>query len=169
MKKIINLSYGILLGIGLILFVALVGVKLVGVSPYVVTSGSMTPKYPVGSMIYVQKTDTELIKEGDAITFYMGNNKTVATHQVYEIDEEKELFYTQGINNLDSEGNIIHDSEPVPFKQVIGKPVFCVPYLGTIFRECLNPPGIYIVLGLVIVYCLALSIVEKTFIKEEEK
>ena len=54
---------------------------------------------------------------------------------------------TQGINNLDSDGNIIHDVNPVPRQKIIGKPKFCIPYLGYINKIITKPPGAYILIA----------------------
>ncbi len=120
--------------------------KLAGFEPYVVTSGSMEPQYPVGSLIYVELVEPEEVLVGDAITFYLNGTKTVATHQVYEIDQQQKQFRTQGINNRDSHGNILHDALPVSYESLIGRPVFCVPQLGNINRFCTTAPGYYILI-----------------------
>lgn len=122
-----------------------------GFYPYAVTSGSMEPEYPVGSMIYVEKVPAEQIRVGDAITFYMPGTDIVATHQVYEIDETNKQFRTQGINNRDKDGNILHDAEPVDFDSYIGKPVVCIPYLGYVNRFCTTAPGYYYLLAVAVV------------------
>ena len=101
----------------------------------------MEPKYHVGSLIYVKK---------DAITFYMPSSKIVATHEVYEIDNTNKLFKTQGINNLDENGSIIHDATPIPFDNLVGRPILCIPYLGYINKYVTKSPGLYIVIGLTI-------------------
>lgn len=122
--------------------------RVFGIQIYMVTSGSMEPEYPVGSLIYVQKADPEDIQTGDTITFIMpGSDNTVATHQVREIDSENGQVYTQGINNRDQDGNILPDAAPVPYSSIIGKPIFCVPVLGYINRFCTTSPGIYVILG----------------------
>ncbi len=105
----------------------------------------MYPKYKVGSLIYVKKTNANDIKVGDAITFYMGNTKVVATHEVYDIDKENQNFYTQGINNTDEEGNILHDALPVSFSKYIGKPIYTVPKLGNLNRKITSKAGISII------------------------
>ncbi len=161
MKKVINIIYGVLISIGILLLIALQGVKIIGLSPYAVTSGSMIPMYPVGSMIYVQKADPNTIQVGDSITFYMTNTNVVATHQVYEIDRESKFFRTQGINNRDADGNIITDSDPVLFDQFIGKPIACIPWLGAISVACTKPPGAFVVVGGIITLCVILMIIEQ--------
>ena len=122
--------------------------KFIGLQPYVVTSGSMEPKYPVGSLIYVEKVEAEEISVGESITFYLQGTDTAATHQVYEVDRQQRQFRTQGINNRDQEGNILHDALPVSYDSVIGRPLFCIPYLGTVNRFCTTAPGSYVLIGL---------------------
>ncbi len=121
------------------LAVAFTGVRLFGLTPYTVTSGSMEPVYPVGSVIYVRQADPRDVQVGEAITFYL-NGATAATHQVWAI--EGETFRTQGIANRDSEGNILHDAVPVPFDDLIGKPVACIPYLGFLYGAIRTPAGV---------------------------
>ncbi len=118
-----------------------------GIKTYVVTSGSMEPMYPVGSLIYVKKVAPETVGIGEAITFYMDKDGTVATHQVYEIEESKKQFRTQGINNRDEKGNILQDALPVSYENLIGKPILCIPQLGNINRFCTTAPGCYWVMG----------------------
>lgn len=46
-KKIWNRISGVLVGIVVLLAIALVGVRLIGLQPYMVLSGSMEPTYRV--------------------------------------------------------------------------------------------------------------------------
>ena len=126
----------------------------------------MEPDYPVGSLIYVKKTDYKNIKVGDVITFYMTDSDIVATHEVYEIDEINKQFKTQGINNIDSNGNIIHDANPVSFDNLIGTPIYCIPYLGYINKFITKSPGLYIVIGITLFVVIISFLFEK---KEKEK
>lgn len=83
----------------------------------------MQPQFSVGSLIYVAPTDPETIQPGQAITFEKESG-SIVTHQVYEVDHNNGLIYTQGIANQDQNGNILHDADPVPYSHVIGVPVF---------------------------------------------
>ena len=122
----------------------------------------MLPKYPIGSLIYVQKTEPEEIKEKDVITFYMQNSKVVATHEVYKIDQDKKLFYTQGINNKDNQGNIIHDASPVAFDHLIGTPIYCIPKLGYINKIITTKPwGVILITLILIIGSFLLEKLEK--------
>lgn len=123
--------------------------RLFGLQLYVVTSGSMEPDYPVGSLIYVQPVSPEEVEVQQEITFVMPCTNSIATHQVRIIDEQNQQLYTQGINNRDEQGNILPDATPVPFDNLIGEPVCCIPMLGKINQFCTTPPGLYILLGIV--------------------
>ena len=166
-RKIWNVSMSILLAAAICLAIALTVPGLLGYKSYVVTSGSMEPMYPVGSLILVKPVPAEEVAVGDAITFYMKNTEIVATHQVYEIDKEQKVFRTQGINNRDSKGNILHDAAPAAFDSLIGKPFACIPYLGSVSRFCTVTPNNYIVLGLAVVAAGISFVIDE--IPEQEK
>ena len=117
---------------------ALAGVRLIGLTPYAVLSGSMEPTYHVGSLIYVKSVDPQDVRVGDPITFVMDEYSDVATHRVIGIDTDKKLFYTKGDAN-DSE-----DGAPVYWPNLVGMPVFTIPYLGYFSNFVQHPPGIYL-------------------------
>ncbi len=140
MIKIWNILLNIILIAALLLVFAFAGTGLIGWTPYVVTSGSMQSVYPAGSVIYVTDAAPEDVKVGDAITFYL-NDDTVAVHQVWKINSEEKTFRTQGVDNLDLQGNIIQDAAPVPFENLIGLPVACIPGLGMLYDMLQKPAG----------------------------
>lgn len=141
--------------------------SIIGLKTYIVTSGSMEPLYPTGSLLYVKKVDASEIKQGDAITFYMEDSSIIATHQVYEIDKDNLEFRTQGINNIDEDGKIIHDVMPVKYKSLIGKPVFCIQNLGYINRLITTPPGMYVIIVFTI-FIILINLILENFIERKE-
>ncbi len=151
-RRIWNVVLTLFLIAALVLAALFTGVRLFGLTPYTVTSGSMEPVYPVGSILYVKQADPADVQVGQAITFYL-NSSTVATHQVWAI--EGETFRTQGIANRDAEGNILHDAAPVPFDALIGKPVACIPYLGFLYAAIRTPVGVCALVFLAAGACLA--------------
>ena len=133
------------MGIVALLAIALVGVRLVGLQPFVVLSGSMEPTYHVGSLIYVKSVDYKDLKVGDPITF-MVSEKTVVTHRITEVlvdetDPNTIRYFTQG------DANDVPDGSSVHYKNIIGKPVFSIPYLGYVSNYIQNPPGTYIAIA----------------------
>lgn len=154
MKTFVNIVSWVLIVVLAALAIAFAGVRLFGLTPFAVLSGSMEPQYPVGSLIYVHEVDPASIQPGDAVTFENGAGQ-VATHQAYEVDSEQQLIRTQGINNKSSDGTLLHDAEPVPFSQVIGVPVACIPVLGYVNAFVTSVIGTFVVIaGVVIVIAL---------------
>lgn len=122
-----------------VLAILLVGVRLVGLKPYTVLSGSMEPTYHVGAMIYVKSVDPKELEVGDPVTFYL-NQTTVATHRIIEVlpddlNPDSRYFRTQG------DANESADSDPTHSSKVIGKPIFTVPYLGYLANFFQQPAG----------------------------
>lgn len=140
-KKVLNITVTVLVAAAVLLAVLLAGVRLFGLQPYTVISGSMEPTYHTGSLIYVKKVNPEEVAVGQAITFVLNEDLTVATHRVIEIDEENQRFYTKG------DANETADGAPVHFKNLIGIPVFSIPYLGYVSNYIQNPPGLYVVIA----------------------
>ncbi len=128
-----------------VLALLLVGVRLVGLRPMCVLSGSMEPTYHTGSLIYVKPCVPEDVQVGDAITFVLNEDLDVVTHRVVSIDAENQHFYTKG------DANDAPDGAPVYFKNLIGRPVFTIPYLGYVSHWVSNPPGMYLAIALALV------------------
>lgn len=158
---VISEIFQLLLIIFLVLLnVATFGVKIPflsqkGFNFFAVTSGSMTPAIPVGSLIKVQAVEPELLTQGDVITF---NNSTdgkavYVTHRIAEVKKTEETeqiiaddaetserklttyeFITKG------DANNAPDARPVPFSKVVGQYQWHIPYLGylTAFAQTNN-------------------------------
>ncbi len=144
-KRIWNIVTSVIVGLVVALAIALVGVRLLGYQVYTVLSPSMEPNLPVGAIIYVRSEKPESYAAGDAITF-MVNETTVVTHRVTRIQQDPAdpntlWFYTQG------DANSIEDTNPVHYRNVLGKVVFHIPYLGYVADYVQKPPGLYVAIG----------------------
>lgn len=155
-KRIWNCINGVIMVVVVLLVIALIGVRFVGLQPYVVLSGSMEPTYHVGSMIYVKSVDYKELYVGDPITYLLSED-VVSTHRIVGIypdanDPETLRFETKGDANEDVDSGLVH------YKNIIGKPVFTIPYLGYFFNYIQSPPGIYvaIVVGVLFVFFMFL-------------
>lgn len=105
-----------------------------GFKLYVVESGSMAPQLPLGAVVLVSPHAQEIVSplvtalprfhKGETITFKSG--KEVFTHRIINSEEVAgQIFYiTKGDTNKAG------DRERVEEKQVIGKVVFSVPFVG---------------------------------------
>ena len=87
-KKATNILSSVLLVIFILFAALLVGVRLVGIEPYIVLSGSMEPEIHTGSLIYVDKLTPEEacnLEVGDTVTFIADKSGTRVTHKIYEV------------------------------------------------------------------------------------
>lgn len=124
-KRILNILSTVIVIAAVAAAILLAGVRVVGITPYVVTSGSMEPELHVGSAVYVKKVDPKDLKPGDIITFHIADD-LLATHRIVEVlNENGHLsFRTKG------DANELTDSSPVDENDVEGKVLFNIPYLG---------------------------------------
>ena len=165
-KKICSVLSTVLVIVAVLLAVALVGVRVVGYTPYTILSGSMEPTYHVGSLIYVKKVDTSTLEVGDPITFALSED-TIATHRIVEVVPDEEdasviRFRTKGDANETVDGALVH------YKNVLGKPVFTIPYLGYVADYIQHPPGMYTAIAAGVILLL-LVFVPDMFDDEKKK
>ena len=134
--------------------------RLAGIMPYVVLSGSMEPTYRVGSLIFVNE-NFDTIEIGDPITFYMSQT-TLVTHRVVAIDEEKQLYTTKGDANNTPDGSL------VAYNNIVGVPIFTIPYLGYVAVFAISITG-KVVLGSVVALMFLLSYLADSITKDKNK
>ena len=145
LKKIWNVVSSILVAVVVLLALLLVGARVVGLQVFTVLSGSMEPTYHTGSLIYVKKVDPYTIEVGQPITFML-NEDTIATHRVVGIVPDEDdpsviRFRTKGDANEAEDGGLVH------YKNVLGTPIFSIPYLGYAADYIQHPPGMYIAIS----------------------
>ena len=165
-KRIWNGFTTVLVVLVVVLALLLVGARVIGLQVFTVLSGSMEPTYHTGSVIYVKSVDYKNLQSGDVITFMLDED-TVATHRIVEVVPDEEdasvlRYRTKGDANDSEDGGLVH------YKNVIGSPVFTIPYLGYVASYIQNPPGTYVAIsaGAILV---ALTFLPDLFAKEEPK
>lgn len=174
MKTIKNVANIILIGFVLIVSAALILSTIdtpLNVKVYNVTSGSMEPRLPLGSLI-VTKTSKEY-SEGDIITFKQSlMAEETFTHRVVgvEKDTDKNITYyrTKGDANQSEDINL------TPQARVLGKVILTVPYAGRALEYTKTPTGFVVLVGLpatLIIYSELGSIKEEItgLIKDKKK
>ncbi|MCI6820182.1 MAG: signal peptidase I [Clostridiales bacterium] len=82
-----------------IIAILLVIGRFTGIHLFNVESGSMTPEYPVGTLLIDKETDPSLIEQGDVVTFIMNEEGMLVTHRVVSIDRTDKTFTTKGDAN----------------------------------------------------------------------
>lgn len=186
LRKLWSVITTLLVAVMVILAVLLVGVRVVGLTPYAVLSGSMEPTYHVGALIYVKDVDPADITVGMPITFVVNEDLLLATHRVVDIEvlttRQEQMLDEAGTPLLDDAGNPVMeevpldepvyyyqtkgdandavDGTPVHYKNVVGTPVFSIPYLGYLSSWLQTRQGM--IMGI----CIALVLVILTFLPD---
>ena len=98
--------------------------SIFGIKTYVIVSGSMMPNLNIGDIAIIKEEKTENLKKGDIISFRRG--KLVITHRIENViitDGNRE-YVTKGDNKN------VQDNEMVKEKEIEGKLIAKIPYLG---------------------------------------
>lgn len=127
-----------------ILAVFFVFVRVMDWHMFSVDSGSMEPDFPVNTLIIVQNTNPENIKEGDVITFILNEEGTLVTHRVTGIDSVNKTFTTKG------DANNIEDASPVYWDNIVGKVIFSVPGMGKPLRVITDENNRPVFIGIIV-------------------
>lgn len=185
-KKIWNVIGTLFVVLMVVLAIALVGVRLIGLTPFAVLSGSMEPTYHVGALIYVKPIQPQDVEVGMPLTFVVDESLLVATHRVIGIEStttrQEPVLDEQGAPVLDEAGepvvqevpldepayyfqtkgdaNDVADGSPVYYKNIVGTPVFSIPYLGYLSNWLQTRQGT--IMGI----SIALAILLMTFIPD---
>lgn len=94
----------------------------VGYTPLIVLSGSMSPTYVVGDVIYYKKVNPEDLEKMDIITFESGENSYV-THRIVDIVDGE--YQTKG------DASLSPDAELVKYDEIKGEVVkYHLPIIG---------------------------------------
>ncbi|MBP3700695.1 MAG: signal peptidase I [Lachnospiraceae bacterium] len=98
-----------------------------GYQIYHITSGSMEPEIPTGSIILAKEIDPIELQPRDVIVFYGGQGADAAvTHRVVENQRDDRKLVTKG------DANAGNDVLPVPYQNVVGRMEWSIPALGFI-------------------------------------
>jgi signal peptidase len=145
--------------LGLVLLGGTAGALAIALFPVVtsgsamaVLSGSMSPEYPVGSMVFTRAVDPASVAVGDIITFQRPSNPAeLVTHRVAAVDTSTgvPVFTTKG------DANPVADLDPVPASAVQGRLWFGVPQLGRITALLHSAQGVGV---LVVLICAVVAL-----------
>ena len=116
---------GTLIIIGVILVLLPVVVpKVLGYEIFNITSGSMAPEIPIGSVVIVNPVDPSEVIENDIIAFQRKDSDTPIVHRAKSNHVVEGEFVTMG------DANAEEDFETVPYDDYIGVVIRHFPYLG---------------------------------------
>lgn len=129
------------------LLLASVGPVLFGYHTVVVTSASMAPAVPLGSVVVSRPTPVESLKAGDIITFHRSERPAASvTHRVVSISDggTERFFVTKG------DANSVADPEPLELKGEVDRALYVVPFAGYILSFATSQSGAAILSALAV-------------------
>lgn len=133
-----TLAGNVLLILLILLCLPLVLPRAAGCQIYTVVSASMEPAIPVGSLLYIREMEPETVKEGDIIAFFGVREQTgIITHRVVENRVVAGEFITKG------DANEKNDVNAVPYENLIGKELLCIPVMGSVAEALTEGVGRY--------------------------
>ncbi len=110
--------------------------NLFGYQLYHVLSGSMMPTMDVGSLVIVQTMNPDDVRPNDIITF-KDDTGNITTHRVVSVQEDS--YVTKG------DANEVIDPFHVKYKDLLGKVVFTVPFVGAALQIIQDQPMILLI------------------------
>lgn len=119
--------------------------RILGYTPLVVQSDSMSPTFEKDDMIFIRKCDPADLKEGDIICFHtlIDNQYALNTHRIEKIEEtmgDARSYTTRGDNNQAADQHIISDGD------IVGIYVGHLPKLGKVMNFLSSSVGFLVVI-----------------------
>ena len=103
--------------------------RVFGLTPQIIEDHGMSPYYSKGSLIYVRPKNSNELLAGDVITYYENSGEHIMTRRVIAVEEEHQKFYTKADNRSQTESGVVSK------RNIIGVPIFQIPYLGIILSR----------------------------------
>lgn len=103
----------------LVLTIALVGIRIVGLTPYAVQMLSAAPDYRSGDLLYVRRSKLADIQVGDTVAYVTAGDLTVEIRRVLSVDDGKKQV-------------AVENAVAVAEGRILGVVVICVPWLGDV-------------------------------------
>ena len=155
LKKVISIlsNAGVIM---LIIYALVLVPQIKGYHPVVVLSGSMEPKYKVGTVIYYCDISINELKEGDVITFQYDSDDVIA-HRINSI--------VDGVIQTKGDANAKPDMNELTYQNILGKVTsISIPLLGYLICFLNN----YRFILIVILFLIVLDIVLDKIIEENK-
>ena len=119
--------------------------SLLGYTPLVVKTNSMSPTFDAGDLIFIKKCDPDTLKEGDIICFHtiIDNEYALNTHRIEKIDESNGVrsYTTMGDNN-----NGVADRHIISNGDIVGKYIGHLKKAGHVMDFLSSSTGFLIVI-----------------------
>ena len=130
-------------------FFLLTCLNFLGFSMYIVTSGSMEPAIRTGSTILTGPFAFSGLKDGDVITFRLGEGNVAVTHRIVMIDYQAKRIRTKGDANADPDAALVRED------QILGKVYMDLSLFSPLFRFLASREGKIALVGFALLCLLA--------------
>ena len=121
--------------------------QLFGADAYIVTSGSMEPNIPEGSVVYEKEVEASQVMEGDVVIFEPNNSQIRGNTVVHRVVDTRVENYTRQFKTK-GDANAQADPGWTPSYNIVGKKIFSLPHLGQIIQISNTIPFILTVVGI---------------------
>jgi signal peptidase len=120
-----------------------------------IETGSMAPRFPVGSLAVVEPIDPADVDAGSVIVFVdpYDRSRLVAHRAVQQLDTDPPAWRTQG------DANSTTDALPVPSRDIVGRVRWVIPGVGALVTSVRGPLAIVLLVGLPLAVLVLLEIV----------
>lgn len=146
MKKLFRYTITVIRILFYCIAVAFIISYIMGLRFYIVTTGSMTPTIPIGSICIVNQNKSFYdIQAGDIISFWIGDDMLV-THRAVKIDVDGVI--TKG------DANNTEDSAKVTEYNYVGETVWSIPKIGYAVTFLKSRPGFIMIIALFVLFLI---------------
>lgn len=108
--------------------------RAAGYQTFFITTGSMDPVIPTGSLAYFKSTDPASVKVGEVIA-YLNNDGIIVVHRVKKNEPDKGYLFCKGDNNY------FIDQDRILYENVLGIYGGFIPGVGKLMYFMHSPVG----------------------------
>ena len=119
-----------------------------------IETGSMAPRFPVGSLAVVEPLDPADVEAGSVIVFVDQHDRSrlVAHRAIERVDVDPPAWRTQG------DANASVDAFPVPSRDIVGRVRWVIPGVGAIVTAVRGPLAVFLLVGLPLAVLVVLEL-----------
>jgi signal peptidase len=147
--------------LGVLVFAVMVPLVMMTVAAFLfgwrfqpVETGSMAPRFPVGSLAVVEPIDPADVEAGTVIVFVDPNDRSrlIAHRAVERLDTDPPAWRTQG------DANASVDAFPVASRDIVGRVRWVIPGVGAIVTAVRGPQAVLLLVGLPLAVLVLLEV-----------
>ena len=119
-----------------------------------IETGSMAPRFPVGSLAVVEPIDPAEVRAGSVIVFIdpLDRSRLVGHRAIEQLIADPPAWRTQG------DADATADAFPVPARDIVGRVRWVIPGAGTLVTAVRGPQAIMLLVGLPLVVLVVLEL-----------